>query len=618
MARACAEQARGGRLADRRLLHVGGDRRASACSLRLRKAGAERRPAASSEQRSPVGYRRARTRSPEPAAAGNPHLDGGRSRHDSDRSQRRHGGRNAGRLLPRLGGQDHQRLCRAGLGLSADPDRSGFDRRHRARPHRGGDRSWFRQLGRLCAHCPGRGLRPAREGVRGGGTSARQGRSRDHGPPPAAQRRRFGARDGFLLHRHRDHRRGRPLLHRHGRPTASTKPGADDQPGQRVHAPEPLAEHHPRLRHRLAGSRIERAGRLSAMFARPPPQGSELSADVALEGKGLRTTLFLREGRVDVVRDVSFQLHDGETLALVGESGCGKTLTALSVIRLLPDPPARITAGSVVLDGTDITGVPESTMRSLRGDTVSMVFQEPLTSLDPVFTIGDQIEEAITAHRKVSRREARDMAVDILKEVQIPSPEQRLGDYPHQLSGGMRQRVMIAMALVLDPKVLIADEPTTALDVTIQAQILELIRAEQERRQLAVLLITHNLAVVSQVADRVAVMYAGEIVEEAPASEIFANPRHPYTQGLLSSIPSAAGERRHLYTIPGRVPDPRALPPACLFAPRCPYAINRCWNEHPGLVATDGHLLRCWNPQPFTALQAVEPGQVDPSVAASE
>ena len=320
---------------------------------------------------------------------------------------------------------------------------------------------------------------------------------------------------------------------------------------------------------------------------------------------------------MDVVRDVSFQVNDGETLALVGETGCGRTLTALSVIRLLPDPPARITAGSVVIDGSDITGAPESTMRSLRGDTVSMVFQEPLTSLDPVFTIGDQIEEAITAHRKVNRREAREMAVEILKEVQIPSPRQRLDDYPHQMSGGMRQRVMIAMALVLDPKVLIADEPTTALDVTIQAQILELIRAEQERRQLAVLLITHNLAVVSQVADRVAVMYAGEIVEEASASEIFANPRHPYTQGLLSSIPSAAGDSKHLYTIPGRVPDPRVLPPACLFAPRCPYVISRCWHEHPGLEASNGHLLRCWNPQPFIALKAVEP-EVDLSVATSE
>jgi len=341
-------------------------------------------------------------------------------------------------------------------------------------------------------------------------------------------------------------------------------------------------------------------------------------SEIALDVKDLRTTLFLREGRVDVVRGVSFQLKEGETLALVGESGCGKTMTALSVMRLLPDPPARVTHGQVLLAGTDVRAMPEHEMRSLRGETVSIVFQEPLTSLDPVFTIGDQIVEAITAHRKLQRREAREMAVEILKEVQIPSPEQRLRDYPHQLSGGMRQRVMIAMALVLDPKVLIADEPTTALDVTIQAQILDLIRAEQEQRRLAVLLITHNLPVVSQVADRVAVMYAGEIVEEASASEIFANPRHPYTQGLLSSIPSAGGDRKHLYTIPGRVPDPRAIPPACLFAPRCPYALRQCWHEHPELEVSDAHVLRCWNPQPFSALRAVEPGEVDKSVATSE
>jgi oligopeptide/dipeptide ABC transporter ATP-binding protein len=341
-------------------------------------------------------------------------------------------------------------------------------------------------------------------------------------------------------------------------------------------------------------------------------------SEVALNVKDLRTTLFLREGRVDVVRGISFQLKEGETLALVGESGCGKTMAALSVMRLLPDPPARVTGGQVILAGKDIRTVSENEMRSLRGDAVSMVFQEPLTSLDPVFTVGDQIVEAITAHRKLHRRAARDMAVEILKEVQIPSPELRLGDYPHQLSGGMRQRVMIAMGLVLDPKVLIADEPTTALDVTIQAQILDLIRSEQEQRRLAVLLITHNLAVVSQVADRVAVMYAGEIVEEAPASEIFADPRHPYTQGLISSVPSAAGDRKHLYTIPGRVPDPRVLPPACLFAPRCPYAVSRCWQQHPDLEAADGRTLRCWNPQPFIALRAVEQAEADRRAATSE
>ena len=341
-------------------------------------------------------------------------------------------------------------------------------------------------------------------------------------------------------------------------------------------------------------------------------------ARAALEVRDLRTTLFLRQGPVEVVRGVSLTLREGETLALVGESGCGKTVTALSVMRLLPDPPARVTGGQVLLGGNDLRGLSETEMRSLRGETVSMVFQEPLTSLDPVFTIGDQIVEAITAHRKLSRREGREMAVDILREVHIPSPEQRLGDYPHQLSGGMRQRVMIAMALVLDPKVLIADEPTTALDVTIQAQILDLIRSEQERRRLAVLLITHNLAVVSQVADRVAVMYAGEVVEEAPAAEIFAEPRHPYTQGLLSSIPSATADRKHLYTIPGRVPDPRLPPPACLFAPRCPYALSRCWQEHPDLVPENERLLRCWNPQPFTALRSVETSELERSAASSE
>jgi oligopeptide/dipeptide ABC transporter ATP-binding protein len=339
---------------------------------------------------------------------------------------------------------------------------------------------------------------------------------------------------------------------------------------------------------------------------------------VALEVRDLHTTLFLRDGPVDVVRGVSFSLHEGETLALVGESGCGKTLTALSVMRLLPDPPARVSRGQVLIAGDDVLTLPDKEMRALRGETVSMVFQEPLTSLDPVFTIGAQVVEAITAHRKVGRREAREMAIEMLNEVQIPSAERRFAEYPHQLSGGMRQRVMIAMALVLDPKVLVADEPTTALDVTIQAQILDLIRAEQEQRRLAVLLITHNLAVVSQVADRVAVMYAGEIVEEAPAAQIFADPRHPYTQGLLSSIPSAAGDRKHLYTIPGRVPDPRQLPPACLFAPRCPYALPVCWQRHPELEASSGHHLRCWNPQPFTALEAVEPAQLEGSVATSD
>jgi len=340
---------------------------------------------------------------------------------------------------------------------------------------------------------------------------------------------------------------------------------------------------------------------------------------VALSVSDLRTTLAFRDRSVDVVRGVSFSVQRGETLALVGESGCGKTMTALSIMRLLPDPPARLTGGQILLDGRDIRSLPESGMRRLRGESISMVFQEPLTALDPVFSIGDQLVELILAHRKVSRQTARNLALEILKEVQIPAAESRMRDYPHQLSGGMRQRVMIAMALVLDPSVLVADEPTTALDVTIQAQILDLIKTEQEQRQLGVLLITHNLAVVSRVARRVAVMYAGEIVEEASTAEIFDDPKHPYTQGLLRSLPSASEERQYLYSIPGRVPDPRSLPPACLYAPRCPFAVNRCWEEHPPLVDRDtGHLLRCWNPQPFSRIEEIERSEEQRQAATAE
>jgi peptide/nickel transport system ATP-binding protein len=341
--------------------------------------------------------------------------------------------------------------------------------------------------------------------------------------------------------------------------------------------------------------------------------------DTALSVSGLRTTLAFREKSVDVVRGVSFSVQRGETLALVGESGCGKTMTALSIMRLLPDPPARLTGGQIRLEGRDITALPQDQMRRLRGDSISMVFQEPLTALDPVFSIGDQLVELIRAHRNVARQTAWDQAVEILKEVQIPSAEERMRDYPHQLSGGMRQRVMIAMALVLDPAVLVADEPTTALDVTIQAQILDLIKAEQEQRQLGVLLITHNLAVVSHVAQRVAVMYAGEIVEEAPTDQIFDDPKHPYTQGLLRSLPSATEDREYLYSIPGRVPDPRSLPPACLYAPRCAFALDHCWEEHPKLEDVAGaHWLRCWNPQPFSEIEGMEGPEEQRLAAAAE
>lgn len=331
------------------------------------------------------------------------------------------------------------------------------------------------------------------------------------------------------------------------------------------------------------------------------------TGDAVLDVRNLHTTLDLSGGPVDVVRGVSFSVREGETVALVGESGCGKTMTALSILRLVPDPPARITSGEIWLDGQDILRLPRRAMQTIRGDTAAMVFQEPLTSLDPVFTIRDQLTEAVRVHRDVGAREARELALAMLRGVRVPSPERRLDAYPHELSGGLRQRVMIAMALILNPKLLIADEPTTALDVTIQAQILNLIQEEQERRKLGVLLITHNLAVVRQVAHRVAVMYAGEIVEEAATEELFSNPRHPYTQGLLRAIPSLEEEREYLLDIPGQVPDLRLLPPACLFAPRCVFGVNRCWQERPKLER-DGpqHLLRCWNPQPFDEFERLE------------
>ncbi len=334
----------------------------------------------------------------------------------------------------------------------------------------------------------------------------------------------------------------------------------------------------------------------AAVAAAPDQRGGPV-----LSVRGLRTTLVLRSGPVDVVRDVSFDIQRGETLGLVGESGCGKSMTALSLLRLVPNPPGRITAGEVWLEGRNLLALPLPEMRRIRGDRISMIFQEPLTSLDPVFTIGSQLTSVIRVHRGVSAAQARELALTMLEEVGIPSPKQRFDAYPHQLSGGMRQRVMIALALALNPTLLVADEPTTALDVTVQAQILDLIKEEQRRRQMAVLLITHNLAVVAEAADRVAVMYAGEIVETAPTTQFFAAPRHPYSQGLLRALPRLDAQQEQLHVIPGQVPDPRQLPPACLFAPRCPFALDRCWQEKPYLESPDGghHAFRCWNPQPF-------------------
>ena len=322
-----------------------------------------------------------------------------------------------------------------------------------------------------------------------------------------------------------------------------------------------------------------------------------------LQVAGLRTFFFTRAGIVRAVDDVSFSLKRGETLAVVGESGCGKSMTALSIMRLVPDPPGRIVGGSVLLDGRDLLQLGEDAMRDVRGNEISMIFQEPMTSLNPVLTIGDQIGEAIRLHQDMPKSAVAGKAVEMLRLVRIPEAAQRAGEYPHQLSGGMRQRVMIAMALACNPKVLIADEPTTALDVTIQAQILELILELQRKLDTALILITHDLGIVAETAQRVIVMYAGRKVEEADVEAIFALPLHPYTRGLLESIPrlpsmrgKAAEIGARLTEIPGMVPALTDLPAGCLFAPRCELADQRCRVEYPPYEEKrKGHWAACWH-----------------------
>ncbi len=314
-----------------------------------------------------------------------------------------------------------------------------------------------------------------------------------------------------------------------------------------------------------------------------------------VEVDGLRTFFHGDDGIGRAVDGVSFSLYKGETLGLVGESGCGKSVTALSVMRLVREPPGRIEAGRIAVNGRDLMGLSEPEMCRIRGDEVAMIFQEPMSSLNPVLTCGYQIMEAVMLHQDASRAEARERAIEMLKLVGIPAPEQRVDEYPHQQSGGMRQRIMIAIALSCNPDVLIADEPTTALDVTIQAQILELLQRLQEELDMAILLITHDLGVVAEVADRVAVMYAGRIVETAATRALFESPRHPYTRGLLRSIPSLEGEQERLDIIPGSVPDARAIPSGCAFHPRCPLADDGCRRHLPqSAEAAPGHLVSCW------------------------
>lgn len=316
-----------------------------------------------------------------------------------------------------------------------------------------------------------------------------------------------------------------------------------------------------------------------------------------LEIKNLKTYFFTRKGMVKAVDGLDLRIQEGETVGLVGESGCGKTVTALSIMRLIPEPMGRIVEGSILFDGLDLAQATEAQMQKIRGNRISMVFQEPMTSLNPVLKVGFQIAEAIELHQKVSSKEAWERAIEMLRMVGIPSPESRVNDYPHQMSGGMRQRAMIAMALSCHPKLMIADEPTTALDVTIQAQILDLIQRIKERVGSSILLITHNLGVVAEVTQQVGVMYAGHIVEYGDVLSLFKRPMHPYTIGLFQSIPQKkrSTKREKLQVIPGSVPDLLELPRGCKFQDRCSRVFKKCKEDLPALVEIEpGHQVRCW------------------------
>ncbi len=318
-----------------------------------------------------------------------------------------------------------------------------------------------------------------------------------------------------------------------------------------------------------------------------------------LQIEELKTQFFTFEGVVKAVDDVSFHLDRGEVLGLVGESGCGKSVTAQSVLKLIPVPPGKIVHGKILFDGTDIVGLNMGRMRAIRGNRISMIFQEPMTSLNPVYTIGNQISEMFMLHKGLSKHESLNRSIEMLRKVQIPAPEKRVSEYPHQLSGGMRQRAMIAMALACNPEILIADEPTTALDVTIQAQILELMIQLKEDYDTAIIMITHDLGVIAEIAKRVVVMYAGKIVEEGSTLAIFDDPKHPYTRGLLKSIPKLGERSVHgrdrLKEIPGVVPSLLNLPTGCTFCPRCPEAFDTCKAQIPGLVDLgENHRARCF------------------------
>lgn len=314
-----------------------------------------------------------------------------------------------------------------------------------------------------------------------------------------------------------------------------------------------------------------------------------------LQIENLQTHFFTDRGQIPAVDGVSITVHKGEVVGIVGESGCGKSVTSLSIMKLVPNPPGKIVGGAIRFKGEDLVKASEKRMREIRGNEIAMIFQEPMTSLNPVFTIGDQIGEAVRLHTKASKKESKQRAIEMLKKVGIPRAEAIVDEYPHQLSGGMRQRVMIAMAMACSPEILIADEPTTALDVTIQAQILDLMRQLNQEAGTSVLLITHDLGVVAQMCHRVVVMYAGNVIEEGDVRTILKQPKHPYTIGLLNSLPKLGDSQERLYSIPGNVPIPGSLTTGCRFAPRCEHAQERCRQEMPELIAVgENHRSRCW------------------------